>query len=74
MATIISHWLKVHSTALGGSNYTFAKAYIDKLFGFSNIAFIIPSHFINIVPYLTLSMLDFFNTIRMSISCDQDQA
>ena len=35
--------------------------------------FIIPSHFI-IVPYFTLWMLDFFNTIRVSNSLDSDQA
>ena len=34
---------------------------------------IIPSHFI-IVPYFTLWMLDFFNTIRVSNSLDPDQA
>ena len=42
-------------------------------FGFSNIAFIIPSHFI-IVPYFTLWMLDFFNTIQVLNSLDPDQA
>ena len=42
-------------------------------FEFSNIAFIIPSHFI-IVPYFTLWMLDFFNTIQLSNSLDPDQA
>ena len=42
-------------------------------FGYPNIAFIIPSHFI-IVPYFTLWMLDFFNTIRVSNSLDPDQA
>ena len=40
-------------------------------FGFFNIAFIIPSHFI-IVQYFTLWMLDFFNTIRVSNSLDPD--
>ena len=33
---------------------------------------IIPSHFI-IVPYFTLWMLDFFNTIQVSNSLDPDQ-
>ena len=37
------------------------------------IAFIIPSHFI-IVPYFTVWMLDFFNTIGVSNSLDPDQA
>ena len=46
---------------------------IKSAFGFSNIAFIIPSHFI-IVPYFTLWMLDFFNTIRVSNSLAPDQA
>ena len=41
------------------------KVYFDQLFGFSNIAFIIHPHF-SIMPYLTLRMLDFFNTIRVS--------
>ena len=49
VATIISHWLNVHSTHLGKSVFWSA-------FGFFNIAFIIPSHFI-VVPYLTLWML-----------------
>ena len=43
------------------------------IFGFSNIAFIIPSHII-IVPYFTLWMLDTFNTIRMTNILDLDQA
>ena len=47
--------------------------YFDQLLDFEKFAFIIPSHFI-IVPYFTLWMLDFFNTIRMSNSLDQDQA
>ena len=47
--------------------------YFDQLFGFSNIAFFIPSHFI-IVSCFTLLMLDFFNTIRVSKSLDPDQA
>ena len=42
-------------------------------FGFSNIAFIIPSHFI-IVPYFTLLIVDFINTIRVSNNLDPDQA
>ena len=42
------------------------------IFGFSNIAFIIPSHII-IVPYFTLWMQDIFNTIRVSNSLDPDQ-
>ena len=47
--------------------------YFDQILDFSNIALLIPSHFI-IVPYFTLWMLDFFNTIRVSISLDPDQA
>ena len=54
-------------------NYIFAKKCIFISFGVSNIAFIIPSHFI-IVPYFTLWMLDFFYTIQVSNSLDQDQA
>ena len=38
-------------------------------FGFSNIAFTIPSHFI-IVPYFMLWMLDLFNIIQLSNSLD----
>ena len=49
------------------------KVYFHLAFGFSNIAFIILSHFI-IVPYFTLWMLDFFNTIQVSNSLDPDQA
>ena len=67
MATNISHWLKVHSRWF--KNYI----YFESAFEFSNIAFIIPSHFI-IVPYLTLILTDFFNTIRVSNSLDPDQA
>ena len=37
------------------------------------VGYIIPSHFI-IVPYFTLWMLVFFNTIRVSNSLDPDQA
>ena len=47
--------------------------YFQLASGFSNIAFIIPSHFI-IVPYFTLWVLDFFNTIQVSNSLDPDQA
>ena len=56
-------------------NYIFAKKCILIRFGFSNIAliFIIPSHFI-IVPYFTLWMLDFFNTVRVSNILDPDRA
>ena len=43
------------------------------VFAFSNIAFIIPSHFI-IVPYFTPWMLDLFNTILVSNSLYPDQA
>ena len=49
------------------------KVYFDQLFGFSNIALFISSHFI-IVSYFTLWILDFFNTIRLSKSLDPDQA
>ena len=47
--------------------------YFDQFLDFSNIAFIIPSHFMN-VPYFTLWMLDFFNAIQVSNSLDPDQA
>ena len=49
------------------------KVYFSLAFGFSNIAFIIPSRFI-IVPYFSLWMLDFFYTIQVSNSLDPDQA
>ena len=49
------------------------KSVFSLAFGFSNIAFIIPSHFI-IVPYFTLWMLDFLNSIQVSNSLDPDQA
>ena len=54
-------------------NYIFAKKCILISFWISNTTFIIPSHFI-IVPYFTLWMLDFFNTICVSNSLDPDQA
>ena len=53
-------------------NYIFADVF-RSAFGFSNIAFIIPSHFIT-VPYFTLWMLDCFSTIRVANSLDPDQA
>ena len=60
--------------SLGGSKITYLRKSVFSLaFGVSNIAFIIPSHFI-IVPYFTLWMLDSFNTIQVSNSLDQDQA
>ena len=66
MATNISHWLKVQ--------FRWFKKCILIGFVFSNIAFFfIPSHFIN-VPYFTLWILDFFNTIRVSNSLYPDQA
>ena len=68
MATYISHWLKEQSRWF--KNYIFAKKCIFS--SFSNIALIIPSHFIT-VPHFTLWMLDFFNTIRVSNSLDPDQ-
>ena len=71
VATNISHWLKVQSMRL--KNYVFVKKCILISFGFSNIAFTIHSHLI-IVPYFTLWMLDFFNTIWVSNSLDPDQA
>ena len=71
VATNISHWLKVQSRCF--KNYLFAKKCILSAFRFSNIAFIISSHFIT-VPYFTLWMLDFFNTIRVSNGLDTDQA
>ena len=60
--------------SLGDSIITYLQKRVFSLaFEFSNIAFIIPSHFI-IVPYFTLWMLDFFNTIQLSNSLDPDQA
>ena len=47
--------------------------YFDQLLDFQIFAFIIPSHII-IVPYFTLWVLDFFNTIQVSNSLDPDQA
>ena len=70
MATNISHRLKVQSRWFKNYMYIFAKK--CTLISFC-IVIIIPSHFI-IVPYVTLSMLDFFNTIRVSNSLDPDQA
>ena len=49
------------------------KVYFDQLLDLLNIAFIILSHFINML-YFTLWMLDFFNTIGVSNSLDPDQA
>ena len=49
------------STVLVGSSKFGKIVFFDQLFGFSNIAFIIPSHFI-IVLYFTHWMLEFFNT------------
>ena len=62
-------------SSLGGSKITYLRKNVFFLsaFGFSNITFIIPSHFIN-VPYFTLWVLEFFNTIRESNSLDSDQA
>ena len=51
VATNLSNWLKVHSRWF--KNHILQKVYFDRILDFSNIAFIIPSHFI-IVPYLTL--------------------
>ena len=60
--------------SLGDSKISYLqKSGFSLAFGFSNIVFIIPSHFI-IVPYFTLWMLDFFNTIQESNSLDPDQA
>ena len=50
--------------------HIFEKVYFDQsAFEFSNIASLII-----IVPYFTLWMLDFFNTVRVSNSLDPDQA
>ena len=58
----------------GGSKITYLwKSVFWSAFGFSKIAFIIPSLF-NIVPYFTLWMLEFFNAIRVSNNFDIDQA
>ena len=51
----------------------FEKSVFLSAFGFSNIAFIIPSNII-IVPYFTLWMLFFSLAIRVSNSLDPDQA
>ena len=60
--------------SLGDSKITYLrKSVFSFAFGFSNIAFIIPPHFI-IVPYFTLWMLDFFNAIQVSNSLDPDHA
>ena len=60
--------------SLGDSKITYlGKSVFSLAFGFSNIAFIIPSHFITL-PYFTLWMLGFFNTIQVSNSLDPDQA
>ena len=68
MATNISHWLK------GGSKITYLrKSVFLSTFEFSNIASIILSHFI-IVPYFSLWMLDFFDTIWVLNNLDPDQA
>ena len=48
------------------------KVYFDQLLGFQ-ILLLLFLHFI-IVPYFTLWMLDFFNTIGVSNSLDPDQA
>ena len=58
--------------SLGDSKITCLRKSVFSL-AFSNIAFIIPSHFI-IVPYFTLWVLDFFNIIQVSNSLDLDQA
>ena len=59
--------------SLGDSKITYLRKSVFSLaFGFSNIAFIIPSHLI-IVPNFTLWMLDFFKTIQVSNSLDPDQ-
>ena len=51
VATNISHRLKVHSR--GSKNSYLRKSVFGSVFGFSNVAFIIPSQFI-VVPYFTL--------------------
>ena len=66
-ATNISHWLKVQSRW-----FKMKKCILISFWNFQ-YWFIIPSHLI-IVPYFTLWMLDFFNTIRVSNSLDPDQA
>ena len=47
--------------------------YFDQLLDFQ-ILLLLFLHVIIIVPYLTLWMLDFLNTIRVSNSLDPDQA
>ena len=57
--------------SLGGSKVTYLrKSAFRSAFGFSNIAFVIPSHFI----IVTLWVLDFFKTVWESSSLDPDQA
>ena len=69
MATNISHWLKVQS--MWSKNYIIAKkVYFDQLLDFPILLLL---HFI-IVPYFTLWMLVFFNTIWVSNSLDPVQA
>ena len=72
VATSISYWLKIHS--MWFKNYIFTKSVLWSVFGFTKYKyFIILSHFI-IVPYLTLWMLDFFNTIKAPNNLDLDHA
>ena len=61
--------------SLGDSKITYLRKKVLSLaFGFSNFAFIIPSHFIILCHIFTLWMLDFFNIIQVSNSLDPDQA
>ena len=50
------------------------KMYFDQLLDFPILLLLFLHTFHIIVPYFTLRMLDFFNTIRVSNSLDPDQA
>ena len=75
MATNISHRLKVHSESLGGKKITYRrKSVFCSAFGFSDIAFIIPSHFIITSAIFNSLNGVFLKTIRVLNSLDSDQA
>ena len=71
VATNICYWLKY---SLGGSKlHICEKVFFDPLLDFQILLFI-PSHIIIVQYKITLWVLDFFNTIRVSNSLDPDQA
>ena len=60
--------------SLGDSKFTYLRKSVFSLaFGFSNIAFIIPSQFYYCAIFYSLDVV-FFNTIQASNSLDPDQA